>query len=57
VVDKRAAAPAVGGLWSRKRHGYLQLKASGAVLNGVGPRPDAVDWRFLPKLADHPAIP
>jgi hypothetical protein len=45
VVDKGAALPAVGHVWSRKRHGYLQLKAGGAVLNGVGPRPDAVDWR------------
>jgi hypothetical protein len=57
VVDKGAALPAVGHVWSRKRHGYLQLKASGAVLNGVGPQPDAVDWRFLSKLADLPAIP
>jgi hypothetical protein len=23
VVDKGAALPAVGGLWSRKRHGYI----------------------------------
>jgi len=29
VVDKGAALPAVGGLWSRKRHGYLQLNGAG----------------------------
>jgi hypothetical protein len=57
VVDKGAALPAVGGLWSSKRHGYLQVKAGGSVLSGgwpvAGPRGSA----FLPKVADRPAIP
>jgi hypothetical protein len=29
VVDKGAALPAVGGLWSGKRHSDLQLRAGG----------------------------
>jgi hypothetical protein len=58
VVDKGAALPAVGGLWSRKRHGYLQLKASGFVLKG-GPARDQTPTvgGFLPTLADPWAIP
>jgi hypothetical protein len=57
VVDKGAALPAMGGLWFRKRHGYLQLKAGGAVLSGGWPAAGPRGSAFLPKVADHPAIP
>jgi hypothetical protein len=59
VVDERVALPAVGDLGSKKRHGYIQLKlkASGSVLSGGWPRPDAAWSAVLPKVADRPAIP
>ena len=57
VVDKGAALPAVGRLWSRKGHSHLQLNGVGCTKQRLA-RDRTPQWFgvLLPTLADRRAI-